>query len=127
LIIGAHGATAIFAVGLTLSNSEPLLSFGGLMARDDPKWWPRQLQEVFAAIGAVMGDKQLRPDMLEAIQFADFECVVSHASGAELRTRKGIYYITGKGGGSWSFTSGELQKLARKAAVSDRGGPQKGH
>ena len=77
------------------------------------------MREIFAAIGAVMGDKQLRPDMLESIRCTDPDFTVSHVSGAELGTRKGMYYIACKGG-SWQFTSGELQKLARKAALSKR-------
>jgi hypothetical protein len=89
------------------------------MNHDDLEWWPRQLREIFAAIGNVMADKRLRPEMLKEARLPDSQFTVSHVSGSEIGQRKGYYLIATKGG-QWKLQSGMLERLSRSAAERAR-------
>jgi hypothetical protein len=84
----------------------------------DLEWWPKQLQEVFAAIGIAMAGKRLRPEMLSNVPLSSDRAVISHVSGKEIGQRKG-YYVIEIDRGRWKFMSGQLERLAR-AAVDAR-------
>jgi hypothetical protein len=92
---------------------------GGLTAmnEDDPEYWPTQLQEIFAAIGAAMGDKRLTPETLKSVHMPSDEFAISHVRGDEVGRKHGHYKIS-MTGGQWAFQSGRLEKLSRAAAKS---------
>jgi hypothetical protein len=87
------------------------------MNEDDPEYWPTQLQEVFAAIGAAMGDGRLTPATLKSVHMPNDEFTISHVSGREAGWKRGHYKIS-MTGGQWAFQSGRLEKLSRAAAKS---------
>jgi hypothetical protein len=67
------------------------------MNHNDLEWWPRQLREIFAAVGAVMGERRLTPDVLQSVRHPDNRFSISHVSGEQLARRKGMYVISAKG------------------------------
>jgi hypothetical protein len=89
------------------------------MNHNDLEWWPRQLREIFAAIGGVMAGKRLRPEMLNDVRLPDSQFTISHVSGKEIGQRKGYYLIAMKGG-QWTLQSGMLERLSRSAAETVR-------
>jgi hypothetical protein len=91
---------------------------------DLAKWWPEHLRHVFVVIGAAMKSARLYPEDLVTIPqdigaiLPDHAVMVTHAPGRELKGRKGRYVITITGprfGGRWTFSSGELERLASDA------------
>jgi hypothetical protein len=87
------------------------------MNENDPEYWPAQLQEIFAAIGAAMGDRRLTPETLKSVLMPNDEFTISHVSGREAGWKSGYYKIS-MTGGQWTFRSGRLEKLSRAAAKS---------
>jgi len=82
------------------------------------------MQQVFAAIGKVMGSGRLRPELLGEVSSAHGAIVdghkvhVRHLSRDEIGDRRGRYEVEILGerwldGGKWTFRSGELERLAR--------------
>ena len=87
------------------------------MNEDDPGYWPTQLQEIFAAVGAAMGEKRLTPETLKSVHMLNDGFVIAHVSGKEAGWRRGHYRIS-MTGGEWKFSSGKMEKLARCAFKS---------
>jgi hypothetical protein len=104
LTAGRFVSEMLLCVGLAIS-----------MKHNDLEWWPRQLREIFAAIGEVMAEKRLRPEMLNEVRLPDSQFNVSHVSGKEIGQRAGYYLIAMKGG-QWKLQSGMLERLSRLAA-----------
>lgn len=92
----------------------------------DPAYWPEHLQAVFRQVGKAMGGKRLDPDVLQRLP-SNFGGIlrghsvrVEHRSG-EAGKPKGNHYAISIDGprfdGSWTFRSGELERLARSTSV----------
>jgi len=87
------------------------------MDENDPEYWPTQLQEIFAAIGAAIGERRLTPETLKSVHLLNDEFTISHVSRREAGWKRGHYKIS-IAGGQWRFQSGRLEKLSRAAAKS---------
>lgn len=95
---------------------------------EDHHSWPSDVIAVFTALGKVMGEQQLRPEVLSRLPqgrgaiVPDHVVQITHQSGGELGDKRGRYTIEmwGNrwlgGGGRWTFVSGRLEELARQAA-----------
>ena len=92
---------------------------------DIARWWPDHLRQVFVAIGVAMRSARLYPEDLATIPqgegaiLPDHAVTVNHVSGSEAKQRKGRYVIMIDGprfGGRWTFSSGQLERLAGDAA-----------
>lgn len=81
----------------------------------DPRYWPTQLQEIFAAVGRAMGEKRLTPETLKLVRMPDDQFTISHVARNDVSRKTGYYQIS-TCGGRWKFRSGHLEKLCRAAA-----------
>jgi len=86
----------------------------------DPKYWPTQLQEIFAAVGRAMDEKRLTPATLNLVQMPDNQFTISHVARNDVSRKTGYYQIS-TDGGRWTFRSGKLEKLCRAAARAAAG------
>jgi hypothetical protein len=84
------------------------------MDETDPEYWPTQLREIFAAIGAAMVDTRLTPDTLKSVRLPNDEFTICHVSAEEAGWKRGHYRIS-MAGGQWTFRPGILEKLSREA------------
>jgi hypothetical protein len=85
-------------------------------------WWPSHVRKALRSLGLVLGPAQLKPEDLARVDarvLPGHDVLFLHKSGRELGTRKGVYYLSIGGpvfAGEWSFSSGNLENLARAAA-----------
>jgi hypothetical protein len=94
----------------------------------DPSAWPDHLQVVFALVERGLAGRRLSPDIVEQLPsgfgsiIPDHSVTVAHLSGEAAGPAGNRYEIMIDGPriiGSWSFRSGELEKLARASATGD--------
>ncbi|MBR0964622.1 hypothetical protein JQ554_12810 [Bradyrhizobium diazoefficiens] len=81
----------------------------------DPKYWPTQLQEIFAAVGRAMEGNRLTPETLKLVRMPNDQFMISHVARNDVSRKTGYYQISTYGG-RWTFRSGKLEKLCRAAA-----------
>jgi hypothetical protein len=93
------------------------------MDKDHIEYWPAYLQSVFAAVGRVLGDRRLKPEIACTIPAARGAIVAAHKVDLAYRPgkrggpRSGHYVVTITGGqinACWRFRSVELETLARR-------------
>lgn len=86
--------------------------------------WPEYVRTVFAELGKAMRSDRLYPEALlhvprgEGAILRGHRVEITHISSAQLEKRKGRYVIQIEGpifAGSWGFSSGELEALARQS------------
>jgi hypothetical protein len=86
----------------------------------DPKYWPTQLQEIFAAVGRAMDEKRLTPETLNLVQMPNDQFTISHVARNDFSRKTGHCQISTYGG-RWTFRSGKLERLCRAAARAAAG------
>jgi hypothetical protein len=86
----------------------------------DPKYWPTQLQEIFAAVGRAMDEKRLTPETLNLVQMPNDQFTISHVARNDFSRKTGYYQISTYGG-RWTFRSGKLERLCRAAVRAAAG------
>jgi hypothetical protein len=92
------------------------------MDRNNIEYWSAEMQAVFAAIGKLIRDKPLAPEVFSSIPntrgsiVAGHEVTIDYVSGKRAGPRTGRYVVTIFGprvNASWQFRSFELEKLSR--------------
>jgi hypothetical protein len=83
------------------------------MDETDPEYWPTQLREIFAAIGAAMVDTRLTPDTLRSVRLPNDEFTICHVSAEEAGWKRGHYRIS-MAGGQWTSDQGYWRNFRAK-------------
>lgn len=90
--------------------------------------WPEHVQQVLLVVGRAMCSGRLHPENLIALPVGlgaivpDHIVTITHVRGSALGRRKGRYQIEIEGprcSGRWTFSSGQLERLARAAVLAN--------
>jgi hypothetical protein len=85
----------------------------------NPKYWPTQLQEIFAAVGRAIDEKRLTHETLNLVQMPNDQFTISHVARNDF-SRKTSYYQIPRVGVAGPF-AGKLERLCRAAARAAAG------
>ena len=85
----------------------------------DPKYWPTQLQEIFAAVGRAIDEKRLTPETLNLVQMPNDQFTISHVARNDF-SRKTSYYQISTCGGRWTFRGKIGEALSRRCKGGGR-------